>query len=256
MKHKALLITLTCMIFCAVCILCGKELFSVKDITVNYSIRTEQTEEILSLLEKYKDKSMFSLSTDEIKEEITKNRYLKVISVEKKFPNEIVVNLIERTEQYYYSNSNGVYYFDNEYFVIRREDLHNNDANQNVIQICLMNIDGSVIEVDCSLKTEFLLPNNINPQIDLCLLGLGELKEDVIKITVVYTSESGNYRIKIQLREGGTIEIRKAGSITKEKAQFGANFFLNLDESRKINGTVIVDVSDNGQIKASHTFVN
>lgn len=254
MKHKGLLITLACLIFCAVCVLCAKELFSVKDITVNYSITANQNEEILSLLKKYEGKSMFSISTEKIKEEITANRYLKVLSVEKHFPNEIVVNLVERTEQFYYDSPSGVYYFDNEYFVVRREDLA--EKTQNLIEIVLVDIDGQPIASECQLKRTFNLPQSVNAQIDKCLSGIGELKDDVQKITIVYTSEVGNYRVKIKLREGASIEIRKAGYLTEEKAKFGAEFFLGLEEARKIEGRVIVDLSDDGQIKASHTFAN
>ncbi len=62
-----------------VCVLCLKELFSVKDITVVYSVTSnEVTEEVLSLLEKYKGESIFSIDDEKITEEITANRVEKL----------------------------------------------------------------------------------------------------------------------------------------------------------------------------------
>ncbi len=255
MKHKILLITLTCLLFCAICTICVKELFSVKDITVNYSVRTDETEEVLSLLEKYKGKSLFFVDGENIREEITANRYLKVLSVEKKFPNELIVNLVERTETFYYSDESGFYYFDNEYFVIRKESEHIEKGDP-LTEIVLTHVNGEKVSANCSLKSVFEIPENLNSKIDLCLDLSNGICDNIQKIIVVYTSEKGNYRIKLQMREGVCIEIRKAGTQFSEKIVAGANYYLALEEARKIDGTVIVDSDDSGRVKAGHTFTD
>lgn len=253
MKHKVLLITLTCLLFCAICTLCVKELFSVKDITVNYSVKTEETEEINSLLEKYVGKSMFSINTQAVKDEITANRYLKVLSVEKNYPNELIVNLIERIEKFYYYDGSDYYYFDNEYFVVRMEELHDNRGAE-LVEISLTDVSGASVKANCSLKSVFEIPEKLNSQIDSCFDIAKGISDNIVKIMVVYTSEKGNYRVKLQMREGVCIEIRKAGVAFEEKVIQGAKFYLNLEELRKIKGTVIVDADDNGKVKAGHTF--
>lgn len=253
MKHKALLITLTCLIFCAICMICVKELFSVKDITVNYSVRTDETEEVLSLLEQYRDKNIFFIDEEAVKETITSNRYLKVLSVEKKYPNELVVNLVERTEYFYYYDGTAYYYFDSEYFIVRSES-ESNDKGNPLTEIVLTDVNGKNVYTECSLKSVFLIPNDLNSQIDLCLELANDVQDNIVKIIVVYTAENGNYRVKLQMREGVYIEIRKAGESFDEKVLAGTKFYLKLEEARKIDGSIIVDCDDYGKVKTEHTF--
>ena len=253
MKHKILLITLTCLIFCAICLICVKELFTVKDITVNYSVKSEETEEVLSLLEKYKKQSIFSIDENLISEEIMANRYLKVVSVEKNYPNELIISLVERTERYYYVSASGVYYFDEEFFIVRREDVHT-PKGEPLIKIGLTDAEGGAIEVECAVKSIFQLPLELNAQIGQCLSLAQSVSENVKELNVLYTDKEDNYRITLNMVEGVCIEIRKAGADFEQKVTAGINFYLSLEESRKIGGTIVVYLDDNSVIQTVHTF--
>lgn len=255
MKHKRLIIATTILVFTMVCALSLKELFKVQDITVEYLVSsTEASEDVLVLLDKYKGKSIFSIDEQKIIDEITANRYLKVNSVEKKYPNELVINLSERIEKYYYiSEDSKVYFFDEEFFVVRSSD---NLANEEQIltQICFEHIEGQTIYPSCELKSTFVFTNQKNADLSLIMSEASSVSEQIKKITFVFTPEAGNYYIRIMMQEGATIEIRKAGESLAEKVNVGVSYYLSLEEKRKIDGAVIVQKAEGGAINAHHTY--
>ncbi|MBR4419974.1 MAG: FtsQ-type POTRA domain-containing protein [Clostridia bacterium] len=254
MKHKRLMMFTTFLVFIAVCFLCVKELFSVKDVTVVYSVTSQSvSEEVLTLLDKYKEQNIFTVDTQKIKDEITANRYLKVVSVEKKYPNEIIVKLVERTERYFFVALDGVYYFDDEYFIVRKSQ----DApveNGYLTEFAFQNIDGEKIEVNCDLKKTFAFPNNFDLDTAILVENFSAISSNLLKISFVVTPEEGNYRIRLQMREGVVIEIRKAGDSLKDKLESGINYYLNAEESKKIAGTIYVQRDNGGNINSAHTF--
>ena len=256
MKHKKLLIFTTCLVFIMTCIVGLNQLFSVNDITVVYSVASvEVTEEVLSLLEKYKGESMFKVELSEISKEITSNRYLKVVSVEKKFPNEIVVNLTQRLEKYYYTAQDATYYFDEEYFIVRKSELPPEKENY-LTEFAFEDINGNFIETDCALKSTFEFPTQFVNDVTTVIEELSSVSTNVTKIAFVVTPEEGNYRVELQMREGVVIEIRKAGQSLQEKLISGIEFYKKLEESRKISGFIYVQINDKGNITANHSFGN
>ena len=245
MKHKRLLILSTCLVFVMVCFVSLRELFTVKDVNVMYSVTTEGvTEDVYTLLEKYKGRNIFSVDVDEIKQEITSNNYLKVLSVEKKYPNEILINLIERSERYYYVANDGVYYFDDEYFIVRMDDSRPEGEIYLTEWDFVDIMSGNDILVDCSLMNYFTFPNAFVTDAQLVNLVTADVASSITKITFVTTGEVGEHRIVLQMREGVAIEIRKAGVSLKEKLLSGVDFYNNLEEGKKIEGLIYVQIDD------------
>ena len=198
MKHKRLIIATTILVFAMVCALSLKELFKVQDITVVYSVTsTTATEDVLALLDKYNGKSIFSIDEQTIIDEITANRYLKVNSVEKKFPNELVINLSERIEKYYYINEESkIFFFDEEFFVVRTSDNLTNEG-QILTQICFEHIEGQYITASCELKSTFVFPEHKNADLSLIVSEALGVSEQIKKVTFVFTPELGNYYIRL-----------------------------------------------------------
>ena len=80
------------------------------------------------------------------------------------------------------------------------------------------------------------------------------VSSNVKKISFVTTQEEGNYRVRLLMREGVTIEVRKAGDSLTDKLNQAITFYIELEEARKIEGVVIVQRNDNGKITTVHTF--
>lgn len=264
MKHKKLIIAMTSIIFAVIVVLCLKELFSVKDITVSYAVSKSEKIESISekILNDYMGKNIFFVDTDEIKQRITEEKYLKVESVEKKYPNEIVINLAERFERYYYiTEDDGVYYFDDEYFIVRKSE-EVCDA-ENLIELRFVTSDKEKIglEKPCKLLDTFKIPSiaeyegiDFNSEATKCFSAMSE-RENITRATFNFYIEQ--YHIILEMKEGVIIEIDDAAKRIEEKAAKANDFYRDeLDEVRKIGGEIKVFEDVNGEIKVTHTFEN
>ena len=252
MRHKFWVIILTCVVAFVALTICFKELFSVKDITVTYTVKDEEcVEEVVSLLDKYRGKFMLFLNTEKIKEDITEDRYLKVSGVKKVYPNEIVVSLVERTELFYYEAADGFYYFDEEFFVTKKT-TDKPDAKLHLTGISFTDKAGKE-NVTYSLKSHFTLPREYNEKVLKCISYAGDNYTNLANIRVVFMPEKNNVRLYLTMTEGVEIVIERADERFDEKIKAGFDFYLGLEENRKIKGQVIVNVA-NGKIKVVHTF--
>lgn len=253
MKHKRLLILSTCLVFAMVCFVALRELFTVKDVNVIYSVTTEGvTEEVYNLVEKYKGRNIFTVDLAEIKQEITANNYLKVLSVEKKYPNEILINLIERSERYYYVANDAVYYFDDEYFIVRMADSKPEGETYLTEWAFVEIMNGNALPVECSLMDYFVFPEDFINDVQLVTKTTAGIASSITKIIFVSTGEAGEHRISLQMREGVVIEIRKAGASLEEKLLSGVAFYNNLEEGKKIEGLIYVQIDDKSGKVASY----
>lgn len=243
MKNKYLVFFLTCFLFLTILFICFHTLFSVRDVTVEYSVVNEESaEEVESLLAKYKGKSIFFVNTDTVKNEIISNRYLKVISVEKKYPCELYVSLRERTEKYYFDYNNGDehkrFFLDEEFFVIGCSE-NETEKNSELLRIDFIDRRGGA-SPEIELKKTAIFPYNANDLIYRCLDSFDNDFFNVEHLTVVYMSQDGNIRIALKMVEGVTIEIWDAASLLEKKIESGLQYYLSLSESERICGSIIV----------------
>lgn len=255
MKNKYLIISLTCILFLVVAFVCLNTLFSVRDITVEYSVvGADSAEEVESLLEKYKGKSIFFVDVDDVKEEITSDRYLKVVSVKKIYPCELYVSLSERTEKFYCAGvkdgTSGYYLFDEEFFVTHfSEDLPSNSSG--LIGIDFIDRMGGR-SPDLALKRAVDFPHGANDLILRCVNSLGGQAPNVRRLTVVCMPEGGNVRIALKTAEGVTIELWGANILLEEKTVSALQYYLTLSESEKICGSIITSLVD-GEVTCTYT---
>lgn len=255
MKNKYLIISLTCILFLVVALACLNTLFSVRDITVEYSVvGADSAEEVESLLEKYKGKSIFFVNIGDVKEEITSDRYLKVVSVKKIYPCELYVSLSERTEIFYCAGAkdgtNGYFLFDDEFFVTRFSEALPSE-NSRFIGIDFID-RASGASPDLALKRTADFPRGTNDLILHCFNLLGGQASNVRLITVVCMPEGGNVRIALKTVEGVTLELWYANTLLEEKTVAALQYYLTLSESEKICGSVITSLVD-GEVTCTYT---
>jgi len=116
MKSKKLIVFLVILIFLAVLIVLNSTLFTLQNISINWLTTKYKLETIKDnkLIESVKmGDSIFLLKKDEIKSGLEKKYpYLRVVSIETKFPNKIVIHSAERESMFAIKLS------DNEYAVV------------------------------------------------------------------------------------------------------------------------------------------
>lgn len=255
MKNRFFVIILTSMVFVAVCFLGLKELFSVRDITVEYSVYNQQNvEDVTGILEKYKGRSLLFIDVKEIEEDITVDRYLKVMQVKKIYPCEISVSLSERKPRYFYEDKSaetaGYYLFDEEFFVI---------GKVNEKPLLSSGVTGvSFTDNFKGLKPDFVLKKQIefgygfNDILSKSADALGDSRSNIVSINFVCMPEEKNYRLVLKMVEGVSIEIRNADRDLFEKIIKGVNYYKSLSESERIENTILVYNESDG-IKCDYT---
>lgn len=252
-KHKRAVIALTCSIFLAVCLLSLYRLFCVSEIKVNYSVYNEDVEEVESILSKYSDKCIFFVNVNEIASEITQDRYLKVSSVNKKYPCTIEVDLVERIERYVLKTDEGWFFLDDELFAVRSASDEASLSGELLTKITFYGVEGDEILPFCMLKRVFEFPSGTNAAVCEMLNYSGYNGEKVKEIRLVFTPEEGNYYVRFYMTEGVVIEIQKAGVLALEKLTAGMAYYEQLPAERRMRGTIVVNKTDGGVIKAVHS---
>ena len=113
-------------------------------------------------------------------------------------------------------------------------------------------MNGNALPVECSLMDYFVFPEDFFDDVQLVTEITADIASSITKITFVSTGEAGEHRISLQMREGVVIEIRKAGASLEEKLLSGVAFYNNLEEGKKIEGLIYVQIDDKSGKVASY----
>ncbi len=247
MKHKKLLIAVTCLFFVVVSIICFTALYRVADVIVTAETVVGSNENVSNLAESYladfKGKNLVFTSTNDIKNELeSKSPYLKVEKVNKKLPNVLEVVITERKEAFTIKVDNYYYVLDNEFFCVAKKQVNENNVvgNRNIlldISVTDYSINalavGKYFTVTDTVTQNYLKSLSasiINNRADINCVGL-TVKQDGFF----------NRKLTLTMTEGMVITIEKADLNSADKFNFAYNYYL-LAENKSI-GNVIVTVS-------------
>ena len=258
MRKKGVLISLIGFVFIACVILCLCLLFSIKQVESVYTVSTfadtsfdgqpSYVETIDKILAKYKGKSLVSLNTNDIKKQLSGFTYINVESVERKYPNKIVVKMPERKEVYAVKNAEGEFFVLNEYGLIlskKATNVNNIDGKQNVL-LEDFTIEKAVVGEVIQFKESSYF-NTLSILADV----VGKIRDSVK--TVSFDTVTAQYDIcdfEFELFSGAKILIYDAQELTKEKMEIALEALENADDNNKSTGTIAVIKLDNGQLQA------
>ena len=226
-------------------------LFSVKDLVVEYSVYGRwSSEDVDGILSAYEGKSLVFVDAEEIKKEISSKTPFIVERVEKEYPSSIRVVLSSRQERYAVERADGGYYILDEIFTVcdEREEIKNSADMLDNILLEFVNIDvgGLAVKtrVDLTENTAFAIVNAFTGEIN-------SPRDHIISVTVE-DKGYGNYYLTAVMREGVSIEIRKAGDRIAEKSAAALEKYFALADKDKLSGKVICFEADGGDIIAQY----
>ena len=220
-------------------------IFSLKYVELNFMLETNVlTGQEESIIEggsfRYGENVFFSNKANYIKNLEKSCSYIKVINLETKFPNKIIIHAIERNECFVIKLKNNKYaVVDEDMKVLKLLDVYNNTANNG---IAILNSDlkeqnleaGDFFEVDNDyykvLFDSFREWKNDYEQI----------KEKVESIEVNYNKED---QLLIKMRSGVKILIQKSSNQMSEKI----NYAFSIYDTKQVDGEN-VDYTQNGTI--------
>ena len=251
MKYKRLLIILSSVVAFAFAVLIFVALFSVKDVTVRYSVYGTRVEGVEQALSVYKGKNLLFISESDIEKTIKEKMTLKIDSVKKVYPSSIEVSVSSRQERFAIETGEGDYYVvDEEYAVVARRDGLENyaDALENILVTFDVN-EKPTVELNKYLDMS-------DPSIvALAAVAAGfDSPRDVIEsILIVETAEKGNVRITVQTRIGVQIVIFKAYENADLKMQAAVAKLGTLSDGDKLVGKIECLMLADGSISAVYT---
>lgn len=245
MKNKRLAIFLIILTFLTVFVVLSSAIFSLKFVEINYMsnvdvLTGQQSQIIESGNFRYGENVFFSSKSNYTKNLEKSNPYLRVINIETKFPNKLVINAVERKECYVIKLSNNKYAVTDEYMkVLKLLDVYKNTAN-NGIEIKNTDISAqNVAEGDFfALENDYFkaLFNSFREW----RISYDEVKEKIESIQLNFNKIG---QLLISMRSGVKIVIENSINQISDKI----NYAFSIYDTTSKNGEE-VDYTQNGTI--------
>ena len=255
MKHRKLFILSVTLAAVLYVVLCFFAVFSVNDISVNYSVYTDSDKAACEqILSSYRGKSLLFLNTDKLAQEITDSTNLKVESITKRYPFTLDIKLFSRQERFAIKTAQGDYYIlDDEYTVIDKRPTFEN-ASDKLSNVLLEFVTGDVVTAE--IKKPLTISNDqLLQSLKLALSCFDSPRDLLEKVTVFKVdNEVDNYRFIFGFRSGVTMEVRKALYKPQEKCMAGLEKYLSLQDINLYKGTIICYTLDSGEVKCYHSY--
>ena len=254
MKSKKILASLICVIFVAV-LLCGAYFsFTIKQVKGSFAFTEKiSAQSVQKTLDKFVGGNLLSFDTESVKQEIEKEPYLKVISVEKAYPNVVNVSVVERREVYLIDHGESTYILDETGHVLSTlTDERKNSPEFNYRDFITLSLNG------INVLGDVVIGESIKTSSPLVLSKAFELAEysrltDCIsgmKVSVTPLTKD----VVFSTYTGVSIEIYDLLIDGDEKIELALSLYESEDSDFvKSNGKLIVYSDVNSSVKAVWT---
>lgn len=253
MKSKKLLVFLIVLVFIAVLIVVNSTVFTLQNVSVSWlsntiNLKNLHEDDVSSLIEK--GDSMFLLDKKEISKKLEKNYpYLRVVGIESKFPNKIVIYSAERNDLY------AIKLADNEYAVVddygkvlgisNRSVFEGTDIDVKPIEVTFgyPQINPNDFLVGEDIKNEYI--KNMLVKLSTTLVEANYIKAEHKKgafasINICSMGEDGAIGIQFNTRNGMIINILDADNSLTDKLMLGVAVYNKYQEKSCYDGVISV----------------
>lgn len=259
MKSKKLLVFLIMFLFVAVLVVLNSTLFTLQHINVCWLTSTEtlknlKESQITTLIEDQKGESIFLLNKDDITEKLEKTHpYLRVVGVETKFPNKILVYTAERDDLYALKLSDGNYAIIDDYGkVLAKTQTIESKALSTMIEArpIEVNFNNIQLNVEDFVVGEMVKIGSVKKTLTDLSMTLKEAnyttlaKKGVFSgITISNMGENGQIGMYLTTRNGMVINLIDAGQMLTDKFMLGLQVYNKYQQDSYINGSIVVQYS-------------
>lgn len=257
MKNKSLTILITILTIIVLIVVLSSTVFCLKSVEINFMSNTinltNKEEEIIESGDFKLSQSIFFINKSKYVNKLeNQNPYLKVVNIETKFPNTLVINAIERSELFVikgYENDTFKSYLvvDSELKVLNKLTSYTN-TYENAI---LLESDEKVVNTDAGY---FVTTNNsqLIKQLANELLCYNQntnlLKANFENIALNYESNGSCY---IKMRSGTEIVIKQADLRLQEKFTLALSVYDELTD--KTSGRLTVDINTSDKVFCTYS---
>jgi len=252
MKYKRLTIACSAVLFAVILFLSACLIFTVRNVTVDYSCTTEKTkQEIVEAkknLEAFLGKNIFSVNEEEVYASLSTNPYVKVLSVDVKVPARLTVSVEERVEYFCVQNGDDYYNLTKDCYVLCKNSK--NSARLDGKPHVLIDGDTDAMQVNSELASN----NQLFSVALKVLLSFEDVKNEVVSVTVdKYNEQSESTknewnRIIVKTKEGATFTVMQALEHSESKVALLKSVFGQLEYEQRTNGQVVIFTGEDNTV--------
>ena len=245
MKTKKFAVISIFVVFAVVVICSAIATFTLKSVNAVFSVSVENSARVQTVqetLDKYTGKNLLFCKTDDIKAEIEQDPYIEVVSIVKRYPDQLEVKVKDRKELYVVNNGDAYYVLSENGIVLRKSDEQ--VGGREYIELDLGDIKTNRLTVGSYISTEddemlaIALDVAQTARLTDCIkkikLDKGVEKEDIIFST--YTAVD--------------IVIKKAKDEGVKKTEYALKAYdEETHDYRKSNNQIIAYKLDSGEIR-------
>ncbi len=259
MKKKVVIWICSCVAVLLSAILSFFWLFSVKFVSVNVSNVSGTKSEIISELNNeledcFKKKSTFSFKEDDVRKIVEKYPDVKFLSMEKDFPDRVIVSVAERSEKYAILEGDEYYFVDDEFVYLSKGETPNGFTKIEIL-------DSSVSFSEKSFGQTLSVKNGLFNYLNKIFYGFSDGLNTVKEIKV----SEGKSRISFQTFTGVVIEFRLSSgkngndmtsdekSLLVSKVPLVEERYDLLSEKEKSVGYLLVYLNNDGETKIEYS---
>ncbi|MBQ0017081.1 MAG: FtsQ-type POTRA domain-containing protein [Clostridiales bacterium] len=244
MKNKKLAICLIVLSFLAVVVILSSAIFALSSVELVFLTTTNnlegKNEEIVESADFKMGSNVLFLRKKSYIENMEKNfPYLKVVNIETKFPNKLVINCVERMEVFAINLGDGNYAIcDEEFKVLKKTTQFINSSNNAILLQGVKDIKSSQVgyELDFNGNQKSLLKQSFNSMREWDL-SYNNLLAKIESMTIDYSGTSGD--INLKMRSGSQILIVNANQYNSDKFNYA---FSCYDSDVKYQNAGLIEV--------------
>ena len=233
--------------FVAIAVFSAYSVFVIKDVTPTFTVTencTDQTDMIEEKLNDYKGQNLLFLDVDQVKNQLSINPYLEIISVEKSYPNSLNVVVKERIERYVVNYEGDSYAIDGNGYVLAKNTFFTQNLPVLVVTLESKPIISKPLTVIEGEKSLFAVA--------LTTVYNDNYTNNVNKIKIVKELEKSD--LILSTSTGVTIEVWDAQVRSNEKLTLGFTTYDELLSDRdKYTHRVCVFEKADGTLTSTHT---
>ncbi len=252
MRKKLVIISLTFVVFLCAVVLGVSTVFRVDRVTVETTTVSELAKTESKALEKkiretYLTKNSLFVDVEEIKAWKSEFPYLSVTSVEKDYPNGILVKVTEEKEAYAVKNGDEYYILNQTGDVLTTKTSSENrlDGQPNLLLegFAFTGVENGTLVGDDAFSTALSVLKTADEI-------LGGVRKNVLSLRLI--NGTPETIVCLSMREGVKVYVGNVSQATDEKVKKAIDEYLALSDGQKLTGRLLVSEAE-GQLVVSYS---
>ena len=248
LKKTWLIIISTALVFISACVLGVSTVYRVSDVTVRAATISDEAEaearELQEHLQQaYYKRSMFSIDDNIAESVLVQFPYFRIVSMEKVYPNRLIIHVSEDEEVYAIATQSGDGYYilnaEGTVLSIREDYVNRKETDENAKNVLLSGLSVSAVKGETVIGDDaltYLLP--FCTRVSELLEGI---RKNVVSVELIKGGSSPTTHIlKLQMIEGVVIYVRNPSEKTLAKAEKAVEAYFALPDGAHTKGMIAV----------------